>query len=262
MVVLFDMDGVIFDTEHLAVRVWKKAAEELGIPDVEQVFYSCIGTTLVRTREILRAHYGEDFPQEQFDRCVRKHYFEHYDRFGLPVKTGAEETLAFLKGKNVPLAIASSTRSEMVRRELQDAGLLTYFDAVVGGDLVTHSKPHPEIFLRAAETLNAKPAEAFVIEDSYNGIRAAAAAGMHPLMVPDMLPPTEEIRSLAERIFPSLHEVRAFFAARIAEGGENHELLNCAARAGAAREYRRHRQNLHLRRRRPAPHPAAGFSHG
>ena len=208
--VIFDMDGVIFDTEHLAMRLWIQAAGELGIPGIAEVYPLVIGTTTARTYEILNERYGSSFPREAFDGRVRELYHEHYEREGLPVKPGVPELLSSLSAHRVPLALASSTHSELVRRELQDAGFLDYFDVVIGGDMVTHSKPHPEIFLRAAEALHTLPEDCYVIEDSFNGIRASAAAGTHPLMVPDMLQPTEEILSLAERVFPSLHELLSF----------------------------------------------------
>ena len=210
--IIFDMDGVIFDTEQLTLRLWLQAGQKLGIPDLESVYPAVIGTTEARTREILQARYGSSFPQMDFDFCVRRLYRDYYDREGLPVKPGVSELLSLLAGKGIPLALASSTRTDTVRRELRDAGFLEYFDVVIGGDTVTHSKPHPEIFLKAAEALDAASAGCYVIEDSFNGIRAAAAAGMHPLMVPDMLQPTEEIRALAEQVFPSLHEVSSFFS--------------------------------------------------
>lgn len=208
--VIFDMDGVIFDTEHLALSLWIRAGDELGIPGLAELYPSVIGTTAVRTAEILFARYGESFPKAAFDRRVRELYFEHYEREGLPVKPGVEELLSSLAAHGVPLALASSTRTELVRRELEDSGFLKYFTAVIGGDMVSHSKPHPEIFLKAAEALGAAPGDCYVIEDSFNGIRAAAAAGMHPLMVPDMLPPTDEILALGERVFPSLNDVIAY----------------------------------------------------
>ena len=208
--VIFDMDGVIFDTEHLAMSLWVQAADELGIPGIAEVYPSVIGTTTIRTHEILAEHYGSSFPREEFDRRVRELYHEHYDREGLPVKPGVPELLSSLTANHIPLALASSTHSDLVRRELRDAGFLDYFDVVIGGDMVTHSKPHPEIFLRAAEALHAAPENCYVIEDSFNGIRAAAAAGAHPLMVPDLLQPTEEIRALTEQVFPSLYELLSF----------------------------------------------------
>ena len=208
--VIFDMDGVIFDTEHLAMRLWIQAADELGIPGIAEVYPSVIGTNTTRTHEILAERYDASFPWEDFDRRIRTLYHEHYEREGLPVKPGVPELLSSLAANHVPLALASSTHSDLVRRELRDAGFLDYFDVVIGGDMVTHSKPHPEIFLRAAEALHAAPENCYVIEDSFNGIRAAAAAGAHPLMVPDLLQPTEETRALSEQVFPSLYELRSF----------------------------------------------------
>ena len=98
--------------------------------------------------------------------------------------------------------------------EIRDAGLLPYFDRIIGGDQVTHSKPNPEIFLKVADALNAKPEDCYIIEDSFNGIRAAHAAGMHPIMVPDLLDPDDEIKELYEEIFPSLVEVRKYFESK------------------------------------------------
>ena len=140
--VIFDMDGVIFDTEHLAMSLWVQAADELGIPGIAEVYPSVIGTTTIRTHEILAEHYGASFPREEFDRRVRELYHEYYDREGLPVKPGVPELLSSLTANHVPLALASSTYSDLVRQELRDAGFLDYFDVVIGGDMVTHSKPH------------------------------------------------------------------------------------------------------------------------
>ena len=208
--VIFDMDGVIFDTEHLTLSLWIQAGKELGIPGLVELYPSVIGTTAVRTSEILFERYGESFPKADFDRRVRELYLEHYKREGLPVKPGAENLLSFLSAHAVSMALASSTRTGLVRRELKDAGFIKYFSVIIGGDMVSHSKPHPEIFLKAAEVLGAAPGDCYVIEDSFNGIRAAAEAGMHPLMVPDMIQPTEEILALTEMVFPSLNEVTAY----------------------------------------------------
>ena len=103
----------------------------------------------------------------------------------------------------------------MVRRELEEAGLLGYFDAVIGGDQVHVSKPNPEIFLLAAKALDAAPEDCFVIEDSFNGIRAARAAGMHGVMVPDLLPPDGEMERLAEVILPDLAAAEEYIIGRI-----------------------------------------------
>ena len=208
--VIFDMDGVIFDTETIALKCWILAAETLSLPDIRPVFPLCIGANIRRTEEILMEHFGPDFPYVAFAKQSRANYIAHYETEGLPVKTGTREILAFLQEAGVPMAIASSTVSSVVRQELEDAELIAFFQAVLGGDMAARSKPAPDIFLAAAQALSCPPERCFVVEDSFNGIRAAHNAGMHPLMVPDMLQPTEEIRALAEHVFPSLFEVKDF----------------------------------------------------
>ena len=209
--VLFDMDGVIFDSERAQMAIWLDIARQEGLPDMEAVYHRCIGVTMEATGEILREAYGADFPWQDFRRRTTEGYRERFAGGKLPVKPGARELLDALREKGVPLALASSTRGEMVRQWLSEAGLLTCFDVRVTGDMVTRSKPDPEIFLTACAAFPVKPEDAYVIEDSYNGVRAAHAGGMHALMVPDMLAPDAEMREKAEKIFPSLWEVGEWF---------------------------------------------------
>lgn len=206
--VVFDMDGVIFDSERLVMESWKIIAEKYGYKDMEKVFYKCIGVNTTGTKEIVRAHYGQDFPYDEYKKETSKWFHDRYDNGRLPVKKGVRELLAYLKNANVPIALASSTRVEVVRQELRDAGLLDFFDRVIGGDMVEKSKPEPDIFLKACEELGVDPTEAIAIEDSFNGIRAADAAGMIPVMVPDLLAPDDEMRQRAYRIFEDLTEVQ------------------------------------------------------
>ena len=212
--VLFDMDGVIFDSERAVLAVWREIAAELGLPGIGEVFIQCVGTNKRRTEEIFRAAYPAlDFVT--FDREVRRRFRARYDGGRLPVKPGTEQILRALRERNVPLALASSTDSGVVCRELEEAGLLSYFDAVIGGDQVRISKPNPEIFFLAAQALGAAPENCFVIEDSFNGIRAARAAGMHGVMVPDLLPPDGEMEQLAEVILPDLAAAEAYIIGRM-----------------------------------------------
>ena len=208
--VLFDMDGVIFDSETVSVQCWRKAADALGLEGIDSVYTRCVGTSIPSSKAILRDAYGERVDPAAFLALTSRFYDAWCKENGLPVKPGAPEILRALREERVPLAIASSTSRDYVTRELREAGLLPYFDAVICGDMVTKSKPDPEIFLKAAAALGVQPCNAVVIEDSYNGIRAAAAGGMHPIMVPDILPPTDEMRRLAEIILPSLFEVKDF----------------------------------------------------
>ena len=208
--IIFDMDGVIFDTERFFLQCCVPAAESLGMQGMEEVALKCIGLTEEETARVVVSHYGEEAPLEEYREETFRIFREKYEKEGLPLKPGAEEILRWLSEDGSRIALASSTKTEIVRMELKDAGLIGYFHVIVGGDQAERSKPAPDIFLKAAEELGAEPKQCFVIEDSFNGVRAANAAGMRVLMVPDLLEPDEEIRSLTEGVFGSLHEVRAY----------------------------------------------------
>ena len=126
------------------------------------------------------------------------------------MKPGIRELLISLKEKGYQIAIASSTRTKLEEKQIEDAGLREYFDVIVGGDMVEKSKPEPDIFLKAAQLLDVQPEKVYVIEDSYNGIRAAFTGGMIPIMVPDMLEPDDEMREKAQYIFKDLYRVKDF----------------------------------------------------
>ena len=219
--VIFDMDGVIFDSEKVICDLWIAYAEEVGLKGVDTLIYKCIGITDVATMGLFKEQFGEDFDYKMHKQVISERFHEKYDGGRLPTKPGIRELLEFLKRHGVITALASSTRKPVVVSELGDAGLLEYFDLVVGGDMVSKSKPDPEIFLLAAQKLkNAGLVSAeflsdkknfYVIEDSFNGIKAAHAAGMTPIMVPDLLMPDEEIKALCHRLFDSLFDVKEYF---------------------------------------------------
>ena len=206
--VIFDMDGVIFDSERLYIDCCIEVAEKLGMDQIVETCHRCIGVTTEVTRAILLETYRDidlvDRFREQSVALVRS----KIDSGLLELKPGVRELLDFLRAKGCHIAIASSTRTDIVEKELADAGLIGYFSAVVGGDRAQRSKPNPDIFLKAAELLGEKPENCVVIEDSFNGIRAAKAAGMTAIMVPDQLVPDEEIRGLADYVLPSLLGVK------------------------------------------------------
>lgn len=208
--VVFDMDGIIFDSERLVIECWKETADKYGIVDIERACEACLGVNATETREIFKRFYGQDFPYDEYKKEMSELFHGRYDGGRLPTKVGVKELLEHLKAQGIKVGLASSTRKAVVVQELTDAGLIGYFDVVVGGDMVRKSKPDPEIFLKACEELEVAPQEAFAIEDSYNGIRAAAAGKLRPLMVPDLMPPTEEMQELAECIFETLLDVKAF----------------------------------------------------
>ena len=174
--------------------------------DVEQACRDSIGVTFDKAREIFCSSKGGDFDFDSYREDVRAELRKKdYD-----LKPGVYELFDWLEANGVPTALASSTRYATVSGMLDKAELTEHFSAIVCGDMVTHSKPHPEIFLTAAERLGAPAADCWVIEDSYNGIRAAHNAGMHPLMVPDVLQPDDEMLELADAVLPSLIEVKDY----------------------------------------------------
>ena len=128
----------------------------------------------------------------------------------MAVKPGARELLTHLREQGAGIGLASSTRMELVKGELESVDLFRYFDQVITGDLLERSKPAPDIYLMACRALEVAPEEAWAIEDSYNGIRSAAAAGMKAIMVPDLLPPTPEMEALATAILPDLAAVERY----------------------------------------------------
>lgn len=205
--VVFDMDGVIFDTERLVIEFWKEVAKKHNIPNVEHTCIQCLGANRVRTREIFLENYGADFPYDPYRAEVTELFNTHYKGVPLPAKPGVRELLSYLQEQDIKVGLASSTAQHLVRDEIGTAGLLPYFQTLVCGDMVEHSKPAPDIFLKACEILNADPTKSIAIEDSFNGIRSAHCAGMIPIMVPDQVQPTDEIRTLAFHVMPSLLDV-------------------------------------------------------
>lgn len=208
--VVFDMDGVIFDSERLVIECWQVIAEKYGIRQVESVCRECLGINKEASKQKFLEYYGQDFPYDEYKAEMSALFHERYSGGKLPMKPGIEGLLIYLKEQGKKIALASSTRKEVVKQELMDAGLIGYFDEIICGDMVAKSKPEPDIYRKACECLQVKPENAYAIEDSYNGIRSAARGGLHPIMVPDLAEPTPEMESLSEVILPSLLDVKAY----------------------------------------------------
>lgn len=206
--VVFDMDGVIFDSEKMILDIWVDLGKRYHIPNIEENMYKCLGVNAVETKQIFLRAYGEDFPYDTYKGEVSKRYHAMADGGQLPMKPGVEELLSFLKERGYVIGLASSTREACVRQELTDAGIIHYFQELACGDMLKKSKPEPDIYLMACEKLGVAPRDAIAIEDSFNGIRSAYAAGMTPIMVPDMILPDEEMKEKSYRIFTSLLAVK------------------------------------------------------
>lgn len=209
--VIFDMDGVIFDSEQMVLDCWEKVGEKYRIADIREVLIECIGTNKERTKEIIYEHYGKSFAYDKFAKEASLLFHDAVKTDGLPVKKGVKELLEYLIHEKIPVGLASSTRLAVVEEELKQAQLYEYFQVVIGGDQLKRSKPNPDIYLMACEKMQVTPKDAYAIEDSYNGIRAAYSAGMMPVMVPDILPATEEMRQMSVVVLENLLQVKEYF---------------------------------------------------
>jgi HAD superfamily hydrolase (TIGR01509 family) len=195
--VIFDMDGLMLDTERVAMRAWMSAAAEHRLDLTEAIYHGLIGLGGDEGRRYLRNQSWDDGLVEQVERRAWANYARSLEQEGVPCKQGLFELLDFLDSKTVRRAVATSTRTELAEHKLARVGVLDRFDAIVGGDQVRNGKPAPDIYLRAADRLGCAPAGCVVLEDSRNGVRAAAAAGMTVILVPDLCPIDSETARMA-----------------------------------------------------------------
>ena len=206
--VIFDMDGVLQDSETISDITWEMTAKERGFELNYDVLQSCRGCNRHDIELKLKAFYGQDFDSPAFLERTSLLFHEIENTKGIPLMHYAKEILEYLKPK-YKLALASSTRGESVRRQMKAGGLIDFFESLTTGDMVKHSKPEPEIYLKAAESIGIKPENCIAVEDSPNGIKSAYAAGMRVIMVPDKIQPDESLKKLCWKICNSLEEVKA-----------------------------------------------------
>ena len=205
--VIFDMDGLMLDTEPLAARAWGDAAAALGVEFDRALAVAMVGRNFIDCTAMVRARYGADYPVDALLGSWHAAYDDIVEREGLALKPGLHELLDWLELHGVRRAVATSTRRERARTKLVRTTLWPRFHDLVGGDEVARGKPAPDIYVEAARRLGAGAGECLVLEDSEPGVRAALAAGMMPIMVPDLHAPPEELLALGLLVLPTLHAV-------------------------------------------------------
>jgi HAD superfamily hydrolase (TIGR01509 family) len=203
--VIFDMDGLLLDSEPLYRVTWQTAAADLGFPIDDVLYERFVGRGNMEAEQILRDHFGDALPLDEFHTRWTRDFDEHLATIAR--KPGAMELLDLLERRGIPKALATSSRRVLALRCLGD--LASRFAVLAFGDEVAHSKPAPDLFLLAAQRLGINPADCLVLEDSEAGVRAARAAGMNVIMVPDFVPPSPEVVSMATSVCETLHEVVA-----------------------------------------------------
>jgi len=210
--VIFDMDGLMLDTETIACLAWKRSTEDLGYKLSDEHFASLIGRTSADSDALMQRLFGPTFSLPDLRARITHHWNAHVEVHGIARKTGLMELLDYLDTQPIRKAVATSTRRAYAIPHLGD--LYPRFDALATGDEVQNGKPAPDIFLLAASRLGVEPADCLVLEDSLPGVKGATSAGMHVIMVPDLVAPTPEIT----HHLPSLHAVHDWLKARANNG--------------------------------------------
>lgn len=213
--IIFDMDGILFDTEIMSTKAWLILAKERNLGDIDDLTNDCIGRNRTDIVMQFKKKFGEDFDAQEFLTTGREIMQGWIDKDGLPLMKGTVEILKYLKENGYTVGVASSSSTKTVESHMKISGLRDYFQVIIGGDQVTLSKPKPDIYLKACAAIQMPPDQVIAVEDSPNGIRAAYAAGMKPIMIPDLVEPDAEITKLLYKKYDSLLELRDALAAGI-----------------------------------------------
>lgn len=209
--VVFDMDGLMFDSERMIQRSWDVVGVKMGFGKMGKDIYHTLGLNNAERERYFKSAYGEDFPYLEFRENYRAEVARDTRENGTPVKKGLYELLEVLKEKQMKLAVATSSSYENTVELLKETKVYSYFQEIVTGNMVEHSKPAPDIYQKACEKLGVLPEHALALEDSYNGIRSGYAAGMKVIMIPDLLTDSSCVDDLLFAKMESLTEVAEAF---------------------------------------------------
>lgn len=205
--VVFDMDGLMFDTEWLTYKIIRDTMLANGY-DYDLDFYkTTVGKRSADVVKLYRDRFGESFDYQQMKVKNMEKFWEYTAQNGVPIKIGLFSLLNFLKENGIKIALATSTTEKSATKILKRAKVFEYFDVLLCAESVKNGKPDPEVFSTAVEKLGLKPRECIGLEDSFNGIVSSSGAGLVTIMVPDMIEPTQEIKNLCYRVCSDLDEV-------------------------------------------------------
>lgn len=211
--VIFDMDGLIFDTETLVYQATQRAADELQMTFGKADYLRYLGISDEEYVQVAHSDYDKDYGEETVTEFIRRSYAytkEMFDAGLVATKPGVAELLHYLEAQGIQRILASSNNRPEIERLLAQADLTQDFPVIVSAEDVHRAKPEPAIFLAAADLLQLPPHELLVLEDSANGVKAAIAAEIPVIMVPDLLDPDAELSGKTLAVLPDLHQVRKF----------------------------------------------------
>ncbi|MEE0958671.1 MAG: HAD family phosphatase [Lachnospiraceae bacterium] len=215
MNIIFDMDGLMFDTERVFIMAWDYAGEKIGIGKAGYMVYKTLGMNIASSYKVWKEEFGDGYNQEELRKYTKEFLTNYYNENKVPVKKGLYNLLDFLQKNDCKMAVASSSPRWEVEKHLKDAGIYEYFKGIICGDMVENSKPDPEIYLKACALLEANPSECYALEDSKNGLLAAHRAGCRPIMVPDLWQPDEDILKIIDGKYEDLDEVKVAFESKM-----------------------------------------------
>lgn len=204
---VFDLDGLLLDSERIVQRSWNASGADLGYPDIGSNIYHTIGFNRARRKVYFKGIYGDDFPFERFQSKASDYFQKIVEEEGVPLKEGAREILTFAKQRGLKVGLATSSSLGYAENSLKETGLYEFFDGIVGGNMVSRSKPDPQIYQKACDAIGLPPPDCGALEDSPSGISSAWAAGLRPIMVPDLVQPDEETLSKVWMVKDSLSAV-------------------------------------------------------
>lgn len=205
--VIFDMDGLLLDSERIVLGVFHATCASFGLGDLTEVFRRCIGTNPAMSDSILRDGLAGIVDFEEFNLVWERELKRVMEAGPIPLKSGARELLKHMESIDIPMAVATSTNTERAKERLEASGILNHFKILIGGDQVERSKPAPDIYLKAAFELSFDPCDCLVLEDSANGVKAAVGAGMTVVQIPDLVQPDEELLKLGHIVLHGLSDV-------------------------------------------------------
>lgn len=210
--VIFDMDGLMIDSERITYEGYVEECSKLGYKITKEFYVTLLGNTVKEIYGKFRIEFGEEIPIEEIMAEVHNYMRKRFETEGIPVKTGLTELLKYLKENDYKTIVATSSDRERVDRILKSAKIEHYFNSSICGDEVKRGKPNPEIFLKACEKLNVSPEEALVLEDSEQGIAAAFYAGIPCICIPDMKYPQPDFSKKVTRVVENLQEVKMYLS--------------------------------------------------